>query len=69
MMFMAITGGVIAGSIALGMLYDWRARRHGWSVSASTEEALNSRLDVKAIHNPYLQGGTQDWMTYRHRDA
>jgi len=30
---------------------------------------LNNRLDVKAIRNPGLQGGSQDWMTYRHRDA
>jgi hypothetical protein len=68
MLVVEIAGGIIAGSVGLAMLYDWRARKRGWRVSASTEEALNSRLDVDAVHNPMLQGGSQEWMTYRHRD-
>ena len=67
-MFVVIAGGVIAAAIGLAALYDYRARRRGWRVSASTEEAINNRLDVEAIHNPFLQGGKQDWMTYRQRD-
>lgn len=37
--------------------------------SDMTNEALNNRLDVKAMHNPMLQGGSHDWMTYRRRDG
>jgi hypothetical protein len=32
-------------------------------------EARNNRLDVKSIDNPMLQGGSQDWMTWRRRDT
>lgn len=67
-MLVVILGGVIAGAVGLAALYDYRARRRGWKVSASTTEAFNNRLDVAAVHNPYLQGGKQDWMTYRQRD-
>jgi len=67
-MLMVILGSVIAGAVGLASLYDYQARRRGWKVSASTTEALNNRLDVESVHNPYLQGGEQDWMTYRQRD-
>ena len=51
-------------------LYGYRARRRGWTVSASTEEAFHNRLDVKGLGHsgPMLQGGKQGWMTYRRRD-
>jgi hypothetical protein len=65
---LVIAGGLILGAIGLASLYDYRSRRRGWRVSASTEEAFHNRLDVEAVHNPYLQGGKQDWMTYRQRD-
>jgi hypothetical protein len=67
-MFFVIVGGLLLGVVGLGALYDYRARHRGWRVSASTEEAFNNRLDVQAIQNPFLQGGKQDWMTYRKRD-
>ena len=69
-MLFAIAGGVILGAIGLGALYDYRARRRGWRVSASTEEAFHNRLDVESLSHtgPFLQGGKQDWMTYRQRD-
>lgn len=67
-MFVAVLGAVVVGAVGLAALYDYRARRRGWKVRASTEEALNNRLDVESVHNPYLQGGKQDWMTYRQRD-
>ena len=68
LVWLVIAGGVILGAIGLAALYDYRARRRGWRVSASTEEAFHNRLDVESISNPFLQGGKQDWMTYRHRD-
>jgi hypothetical protein len=69
-MFVVIAGGVILGAIGLGVLYDYRGRRRGWRVSASTEEAFHNRLDVESLSRsgPFLQGGKQDWMTYRQRD-
>jgi hypothetical protein len=56
--------------VGLAALYDYRAKRRGWRVSASTEEALHNRVDVHALGRggPSLQGGKQDWMTYRRRD-
>jgi hypothetical protein len=68
MIVLAIIGGILLGTIAAGAAYDYRARRRGWRVNPSTEEAFQNRLDVKAIDNPFLQGGKQDWMTYRQRD-
>lgn len=68
MIVLGIIGGIIVGSIAAAGVYDYRARRRGWRVSPSTEEAFHNRLDVKAIDTPFLQGGKGDWMTYRRRD-
>ncbi len=68
MIVLAIIGGIIAGSIAAAGAYDYRARRRGWRVNPSTEEAFHNRLDVKAIDAPFLQGGKGDWMTHRRRD-
>ena len=48
-MFVVIAGGVMLGAIDVGVLYDYRARRRGWRVSASTEEAFHNRLDVESI--------------------
>ena len=52
-------------SVALG--YDHRAKRRGWHVGASTEEALQHRMDVESITNPAMQVG-KDQMTWRQRD-
>jgi hypothetical protein len=69
-MFVVIAGGVILGAIGLGVLYDYRARRRGWRVSASTDEAVHNRRDVESLSEtgPFLQGGKQYWMTFRQRD-
>jgi hypothetical protein len=65
-----VVAGVIVVVVGLGALYDYRARRRGWRVSASTEEAFHNRLDVKGLTSggPILPGGKQGWMTYRRRD-
>lgn len=70
MLFILIVVGVIVVGVGLAAWYDYRAKRRGWRVSASTEEALNNRLDVKGLSRggPMLQGGKQGWMTYRRRD-
>jgi hypothetical protein len=39
-MFVVIVGGVILGAVGLAALHDWRARRRGWTVCASTEGAF-----------------------------
>jgi hypothetical protein len=69
-LFILVVVGVIVVGVGLAALYDYRAKRRGWRVGASTEEALNNRVDVKALERggPSLQGGKQDWMTYRRRD-
>jgi hypothetical protein len=68
MIVLAIVGGVIVAAIAVAMVYDHRARRRGWRVGPSTEEAFQNRLDVEATDSAFLRGGKQDWMTYRQRD-
>jgi hypothetical protein len=68
MIILIIIGGVIVGGFAGAAVYDYRARRRGWRVGVSTEEALHNRMDVKALDDPFLQGGKQDWMTHRKRD-
>jgi hypothetical protein len=70
MLFILVVAGVFVVAIALALWYDHRAKRRGWRVGASTEEALHNRVDVKALERggPSLQGGKQDWMTYRRRD-
>jgi hypothetical protein len=60
-MFIVIAGGVIVGAIGLAALYDYRARRRGYRISASTDAALDNRLEVGLL-------GGQDSMTDRQRD-
>jgi hypothetical protein len=69
-LFILVVVSVIVVGVGLAALYDYRAKRRGWRVSASTEEALHNRVDVKALERagPSMQGGKQDWMTYRRRD-
>ena len=68
MIFLGIVGGVIIIAVGLAAWYDHRAKRRGWRVGASTEEALQNRMDVEAIDSPLGQGETQGWMTWRQRD-
>jgi hypothetical protein len=68
--FILVVVGVIVVRVVLAALYDYRAKRRGWTVSASTEEAFHNRLDVKGLTSggPILPGGKQGWMTCRRRD-
>jgi hypothetical protein len=69
MIYLAVIGGGVVVGIVLAVIYDRRAKRRGWRVSASTEEAFQNRVDIESQRGiPYIQGGKQDWMTYRHRD-
>jgi len=60
-MFIVIAGGVILGGIGLAALYDYRARRRGYRVNATTDAAFDNRLEVG------LRSG-QDSMTDRQRE-
>ena len=67
MIFLAVVGGVIIIALGMAVGYDHRAKRRGWHVGASTEEALQHRMDVESITNPAMQVG-KDQMTWRQRD-
>jgi hypothetical protein len=54
-MIFVISGGVILGVVALGALYDYRARRRGSRVSVSTGEGSNNPRDVEAVLDPSRQ--------------
>jgi hypothetical protein len=49
-MWLIIAGGVIAGSVGLGALYDYRARRRGRDVSFGSSPASPS-LTAEGEHN------------------
>lgn len=66
--FWAIVGGVIVIALGLAARYDHRAKRRGLRVGVSTEEAFQHRMDVESMNNPMVQGGKEDWMTWRKRD-
>ena len=67
MIFLAVIGGVIIIALGLAASYDHRAKRRGWRVGASTEEAFQHRMDVESMTNPTMQVG-KDRMTWRQRD-
>ena len=68
MIILYIIVGAIVVSVSLAVWYDHRAKRRGWRVGASTDEAFQNRMDVDSMRNPIVQGGKQDWMTWRQRD-
>ena len=51
MIFLAVVGGVIIIALGLGC-YDHRAKRRGWRVGPSSEEAFQHRMDVESMNNP-----------------
>ncbi len=56
-MFLTVMGSVFVAAVALGALYDHRARRRGRRIGVSTKGPL-----WNATQGPYLQGGKQhDW--------
>jgi len=68
MIILAFFGGILVAAVVAAVIYDHRARRRGWRVGVSSDEAFQNRLDVEATDNPFLQGGKHDWMTYQQRD-
>lgn len=61
MTFLIVAGSVIVIGLALAALYDHRARRHGWRVGVSTDEALENRVDVAAANaEPFVQHDDRD---------
>jgi len=47
-MVLLIVAGIIVVGLALAVVYDRRAKRHGWKVGVSTEQERQYRLDAKA---------------------
>jgi len=60
-MLVVIAGAVILGAIGVAALYDYRARRRGYRISASTDAARDNWLDVGLLSG-------QDSITDRQRD-
>jgi hypothetical protein len=54
-MLFVITGGVIAGAIALAALYDYRVRGRGGRVSVSGDGASSNPRNVEAALDPSRQ--------------
>lgn len=55
-MFLAITGGILGGVVALGALYDYVARRHGRSTGMSASGPLNGKnIRVDITHEEYYR--------------
>jgi len=69
MIFIAVAGGAILLAVLLGVLADYRARRHGRRLGNWNREAIQNRLDIDVTQGagPVAQGQSQDWMTFRRR--
>jgi hypothetical protein len=70
MIFIFVLGGAIVLAVLLGVLADYRARRHGRRLGNWNREAIQNRLDIEATQKagPLTQQRTQDWMTFRRRN-
>jgi hypothetical protein len=70
MIFILVLGGLIVLAVLLGVLADYRARRHGRRFGNWNTEAIQNRVDIEATQRagPVAQGRTQDWMTFRRRN-
>jgi hypothetical protein len=70
MIFISVLGGAIVLAVLLGVLADYRARRHGRRFGNWNREAIENRLDIEATQKtgPLAKGRTQDWMTYNRRN-
>ena len=70
MLYLAVIGGCLAVALALAVLYDFRARRRGWRVYASTFEASQNRLTpCKARQSGRPTWSTPAQRTVRRRDS
>jgi hypothetical protein len=69
MIFISVLGGAIVLAVLLGVLADYRARRHGRRLGNWNREAIENRLDIEATQKagPLAKGRTQAWMTYQRR--
>ena len=70
MIFISVLGGAIVLAVLLGVLADYRARRHGRRLGNWDREAIQNRLDIEATlqAGPPTQQRTQGWMTFRRRN-
>jgi hypothetical protein len=70
MIFISVLGGAIVLAVLLGVLADYRARRHGRRFGNWNREAIQNRLDIEAVQKagPIAQAGIQKWMTYQRRN-
>jgi hypothetical protein len=70
MIFISVLGGAIVLAVLLGVLADYRARRHGRRLGDWNREAIQNRLDIEATQKagPLAQQRTQDWMTFSRRN-
>jgi hypothetical protein len=48
MIFISVLGGLIVLAVLLGVLGDYRARRHGRRIRNWNREAINHRIDYEA---------------------
>jgi hypothetical protein len=70
MMVLIVVGALIVVALGLAGWYDHRAKKRGWHVGISGQEAFQHRMDVESMDkNPMTLGGEQEsWMTWRKRD-
>jgi hypothetical protein len=70
MIFISVLGGAIVLAVLLGVLADYRARRHGRRFANWNREAIENRLDIEATQKagPLAKGRPQDWMTHNRRN-
>jgi hypothetical protein len=70
MIFIVVLAGAVVLAVLLGVLADYRARRHGRRLGSWNKEAIQNRLDIDATRRgggPVAQGRSQGWMTFRRR--
>lgn len=65
MFLLVVIGGCLALALALAVLYDFRSRRRGWRVYASTSEASQNRLTACQAR----QSGQPTWSAPGQRTA
>jgi hypothetical protein len=70
MIFISVLGGAIVLAVLLGVLADYRARRHGRHLGNWNREAIQNRLDIEATQmaGPLSKQRTRDWMTFSRRN-
>jgi hypothetical protein len=70
MIFISVLGGAIVLAVLLGVLADYRARRHGRRFANWNREAIDNRLDTEVTQRSGLlaQQRTQGWMTLSRRN-